>query len=877
MALLYVRKRVQKFKPKRYEIGEGFKAVTWAKTRNNQREVNYFRDLMEKQGFSLDVYNMADSEGINFSVRINDIWPFFEMFFEKFKENNSVNVSLFHQQLMYVFSYIEFLYSLSAAGTVKLALLANDHSPIPVAFSCAAKCMGIERLYIQHAEVANTFPPLNFEYVLLRNYRSLEIYRSLGKVTGKVQILSRRSDIFNYEGLKESVAEGVGVNVDVVVFLTAIYNIEYLIKLVEALKKNDGIASVFVQPHPSISVPEKQNLAESGLCLIDRVGENKTIAIVGNSSVVTELLFRGIPVFQDFKLDDVGVDYYGYVSNKLAFEFSFEMADTVFWKNAVYDEAWLNRYSDIEPSVGTIRNNALASTKEEFLYRVLMCVGLVDYDEWMNTRKWCTFKNYMFFLTKTYLDYDGKNQRQVMGAADVLRFCEAAFSRRLPEMINIISKADFQECNTVLKIWLYLKRVEWTGHSPDYSVLKDVVDYITLEKYEKFVLAKLEGMLLSVLIRYKEYNLLNSFFSKARYVNINKLHIHKRIAMNALDFSKISVVDLSERFLVQGLSDFHKLKFHVQTGSCSASGDTSCSHDVLVQKFIDLSPKTVSQDFRTEVMPRYKAIKHRMVYMNIRSSKSERDAVLGLICDCVVARKSFAMIRMSDGEAYFFLEKLKYWSEEDARNRERHWWGEEISSVMRREISSSLYDSLYDVDLIGLPSMYRFIRDCTDSSVSLSSSLTGRGILEVVHGVSEMPLSASFTEDKANLILFADLQSIKAISKNANRVVFIGSASDDYMHRFFSELNSFLYIPVPTHFKTRSNAKYYSGDQSLPYKYKDVIEKIRANVTVGDVVFVAAGVIGKLFVVHSKYKGAVALDVGSALDQLADANIHSLH
>lgn len=873
----YLKRRVRNYKPKRYEISREAEVIAWAKTKNNQREVEYFKSLMKKNGYSIDVYNLAGANVVDCLVSDDDIWPFFKMFWERFKKNKEVNISLFHQQLMYVFSCVDFFYSFDRSLSVKLVLLANDHSPIPVALSCVLKHIGIKRVYIQHAEVTDRFPPLDFEYSLLRNYKSLKIYRSIGKVTGKVQISSRRVGRFEYDKLKEANSIKPNEKVNVVIFLTAIYNLEYLIELVNRLRLNDDVGSVFVKPHPSMRGAERKVLDDKSLMLFDEVGEKNFIAIVGNSSVVTELLFEGVPVFQDFNLDDVGVDYYGYVGGGLAFEFSLREFNGRFWENAIYDDDWLDRYSDIEPAVATRRNNALASTESDFVYHILMSIDKIGYKEWLNNKKWETFKSNMFCLTRTYLRYESKHEGKMLGVNDVIRYCEVAFSQRLPEMINIISRVDFDECDTALKVWLLLKKIEWTGYRPDDDSLKKIVDYVILAEHEKSVLARLENMLLSVLIRYKSYELLSHFMSKSKYVDINNLHIHKRIAMSALDFSKVYSVLLSNDVLTQGLSEFHKLKFYVQTGSVCEKDVELCSHDVLIRRFVELSPKSISHEFVSEVMPRYEIIRHKMIYMSVRSVKAERDAVLDSIRTHICARRPFAMIRLSDGEAYFFLDKLKYWNEEDAKNRERHWWGEEVSRAMRKEISLKLYNSLYDIDLIGIPSIYRFIRDYTDKSVTLKGSLTGRGVLEVIHGVSDMNLSACFTEDKANLTLFGDMESIKAISEGANRIVFIGSASDRYIMDLFSGVSSFLYIPVPTHFKTRSNNKYYSGDQSLPYKYKDVIKKIHSVVAVGDVVFVAAGVIGKLFVLHSKYNGAVALDVGSALDQIADANIHSLH
>jgi hypothetical protein len=57
----------------------------------------------------------------------------------------------------------------------------------------------------------------------------------------------------------------------------------------------------------------------------------------------------------------------------------------------------------------------------------------------------------------------------------------------------------------------------------------------------------------------------------------------------------------------------------------------------------------------------------------------------------------------------------------------------------------------------------------------------------------------------------------------------------------------------------------------LPYVYKELREQIRSTAGPGDLVLVAAGVIGKIFLNDIRERGGVALDVGSSLEKWVDA------
>src|SRR5690606_10483271 len=103
---------------------------------------------------------------------------------EFYAARSDVSASIVYQQILYSRSLLAFALAFAAPDAVRPAALvqANDHSPVRVALSMVMKALGVPRVYLQHAEVTEHFPELDFEYSVLRNRQSLKTYESIGPV-----------------------------------------------------------------------------------------------------------------------------------------------------------------------------------------------------------------------------------------------------------------------------------------------------------------------------------------------------------------------------------------------------------------------------------------------------------------------------------------------------------------------------------------------------------------------------------------------------------------------------------------------------------------------------------------------------------------------
>ena len=237
-----------------------------------------------------------------------------------------------------------------------LAVVANDHSSSAVAFSMVMKLFGVPRLYLQHAEVSSRFPPLDFEYSVLRNSRSEQVYKQNRRALGRIYLVARQPIPDNFE----RIFRPAGARVDIVIYLTAVFVPAQVRRVIELLMRNPGVARVRAKLHPR-TAPELQAELE-GLELLSEAPADEHIAIVGNSSMTIELLNAGIKVFQLFALDEIGADYYGFVADGLTAALSVEDLQHDFWCLCFYTEAWRQRLAGYNP--------ALAKTPDD-LHRLL--------------------------------------------------------------------------------------------------------------------------------------------------------------------------------------------------------------------------------------------------------------------------------------------------------------------------------------------------------------------------------------------------------------------------------------------------------------------------------------------------------------------------
>lgn len=243
--------------------------------------------------------------------------------------------------------------------------------------------------------------------------------------------------------------------------------------------------------------------------------------------------------------------------------------------------------------------------------------------------------------------------------------------------------------------------------------------------------------------------------------------------------------------------------------------------------------------------------------------------IISIIKEKIKSKSAFSFIRLSDGEAYGFNDCPRL-----ARRQEMHWWGEELSQGLRKSIKDDFSKSLKNsIDMLGIPTPYKFIHymDFKNSTTVVMDTELDIKVMNrllymsdyMVSSIRKGVISAQYlVEDQINNMVFTK-EILNDIASLAKRVIVISGYQENFIRSNFNHHN-IVVKEIPTHNLLSSRAETTYFENSLPHIYKEVREWIKNEVSIGDLVLVSGGFIGKIFISDSKESGAIALDVGQS-------------
>ena len=298
----------------------------------------------------------------------------------------------------------------------------------------------------------------------------------------------------------------------------------------------------------------------------------------------------------------------------------------------------------------------------------------------------------------------------------------------------------------------------------------------------------------------------------------------------------------------------------------AAGHEQGLTHKASVQRLSKTVPSHLRRELDTSIVPFFDRHETRMRWMDCRLDAETRLAFLEHIKEKLQTGQPWSLIRLGDGESYAWQGTLPA---ERIAMRERIWWGEELDPEKRREISEKILDAIEHADVLGVPSIFRFIRDTTESLKSYREHHSISGLVHVLEGVDSLSeTDREFTEDRIHQVV-CDLPSIIDIAKAARKVVVVSSILPERLKpalQKYIDAADIHCAMVPTHTKTKGNEQYVISDRPLPFLYEQIDAELAGQVEPGTLVIVAAGSIGKIFCETARRRGGVALDVGSMVD-----------
>jgi hypothetical protein len=258
-------------------------------------------------------------------------------------------------------------------------------------------------------------------------------------------------------------------------------------------------------------------------------------------------------------------------------------------------------------------------------------------------------------------------------------------------------------------------------------------------------------------------------------------------------------------------------------------------------------------------------------FIDIRFSAEQRRGLIDTILTRLDQREPLSLIRLNDGESYAFpipevegIERKRF--EDDQLLRERQLWGVSPPPDVRRAIRHAVRRAYETCDIIGPPSVYRVLQCFDRMKVRFGRTDQQRGLMTVLAATgATIPLAGKIvTEDRCGQCIF-DRTALEAMIAAAESVLVVSCWSEKDLG---IQGRPTRYIVVSPELKVRDLAA--SGMEPPIFEsYGKIAAQVRRESGPGTLVLVGAGVVGKIFVEEAKQAGAVALDVGALLDNLA--------
>lgn len=880
----YLISYLNKKKIKKLEFVNGSVSINaFGSTDNNKKEFEWFEKIAAKGSLNLFLYNAAlfkHCEEHEFSLLNEEIQSVLTAYDKIVNVEKPLAIVTFNSYLIFIDAFFSCLYGIRSIKfkNMPFVVVANDHSPQPVAFSMVAKLYKIPRIYLQHAEVSNYFPELDFDISILRNENSVNIYNKIGiSKKNKVFVLSRFDRAFN----KEKLSRFPGTIANVCIYLTGNTIIDKVLVLINKLKSNGNVNQVYIKPHPRTPQKEIAKIKKIGINVCYDWHSIEHIAICLNTSMVTELLHAGIKTYQIFGYDRSVDDYYGFVEKGIVREIDEEGLTTQFWRGALINQNWLDAYSKFNPSVKFSNSESIKELINELENMISDAEVKSAIKEIPTIRelseKYVFYENAPFackFIIYQLLLNEHTALRAVYKLSErdtqliTIKVIEKFYEYRAPEYITIINNIKNCKSTTELCAWLKLKSVEWIYSSLSDSDVYRVTSILDNPSLHPVIGVKIKKLLIKNLLSLNSYYWLRCLIDN-EVVKINDLDANliaqlSRLSINNNKLNK----SINQKLNDKDTSSIDILKLKLLGSKLNES--SIVSHAQAIVFFQSMIPQEYSDDYEKYVFPKYKSAKKSMAYMDLQWNNKEKERLLSIIEEKIANRVPFSFVRLSDGEGYLFQKDADFFDSKAVVNREYHWWGKELDKFLREKVIKLNSRVMNEVDLLGIPSIYRFARDISNTKRGLlltGGGVTGKGLLEVLKHVSRNQKSCLLTEEKANFLLFEDVAVLKRFSSLAKRVVFVTSLKKESIQGLLN-IEDVVVVNIPSHFRTYGHPDYICSKNILPYVLEDKIVELENIIKPGDLVFVSAGVAGKVFISIAKQSGAIGIDLGHAIDFL---------
>ena len=324
------------------------------------------------------------------------------------------------------------------------------------------------------------------------------------------------------------------------------------------------------------------------------------------------------------------------------------------------------------------------------------------------------------------------------------------------------------------------------------------------------------------------------------------------------------LLELDKLGLVEG--DLHEFCGKFQ----SSPGDRALEHLAATYDAVDEADR---RNFQHLIVEPLSALPHdERNLMDIRFSPEQRHRLVERIKESVAGARPLSLLRLGDGEAYAYppvpMEgfPLSIFEEDDI-SFELNWWKARPTAQVRDDLGARIRQAVTHCDILGLPSVYRIIRDLPPPHRRYGELRNQRAFARLLGALGEsIPLERKLlTEERCHRIKSAlDARLMFELAGMAESVVLVSSWP--HLSAKFPSGTKIETIAVPPE----------TADIKVFDTYPAIVEQVRASSKPGTLVLVGAGIVGKIFAHEAKMRGAVALDVGSLLDYMVERKTRTI-
>ncbi len=272
---------------------------------------------------------------------------------------------------------------------------------------------------------------------------------------------------------------------------------------------------------------------------------------------------------------------------------------------------------------------------------------------------------------------------------------------------------------------------------------------------------------------------------------------------------------------------------------------------------------------------------------DVRLNGDDAAKVMCRIESALGLKTGLSLLRLGDGESYGFWQSphsavgttvplpdgvTGAMVDDDQALRETIWWREAISTDLKTAMQANFVEALANADVIGVPAIYRYLRDMPPpnelpySSRSLRSiELVNRHLLDWQQK-NRFAKAALFTEERCHQTLFT-LPNIQQLASKASHVVVVSCFKAEAIRPLFIDVPvSTVVIPPHSRVANLPITANLKDPRPMPYQLDALAEQLADKCAPGVLVLVGGGFAGKHLLNVAKQHGAVALDVGAMVD-----------